>query len=122
MAALTSAVGLCLDMVGAVVLVFVLRKHSQPLLTGSLRTPEEYAHDLAIGCSGAALLIAGFAFQLAAAFGYHHYQSRENVIYDCLAAVPLGAVLAWIIFQTLKPPLQRREQRRREQQRRDAGM
>jgi nitrate/nitrite transporter NarK len=103
MGSVTSAVGICIDMIGAVVLVFALYKRSAPLAPGDARTPAEFAHDLAIGFSGAVLLVAGFAFQLAAAFGYQHHRPRETVLYACLAAFAIAPLVGWLVYRGARP-------------------
>ena len=103
MASVTSGVGLCLDIVGAAVLVVVLWKRLAVLTTGDARTAREFAHDLAVGVSGALLLTFGFLFQLASALGYPHRESRRNCHLRVLASLLLGALVAGCIYFAVRP-------------------
>lgn len=55
-----SAIGLALDLVGAVALTLGLYGHSRPTYPGLSRGPEDVAHDRGFAIVGASYLVAGF--------------------------------------------------------------
>ncbi len=72
-----SAIGLALDLVGAVVLVVGLFGHARALYPGwSVRSPDDVAHDHAAGLVGGSFLVSGFVLQSLTYF---------DVRYECSA-------------------------------------
>jgi hypothetical protein len=64
-----SAIGLALDLVGAVALVIGIFRPPRPTLTGWAYTPDDAARDAAFGLVGATLLGLGFIAQSLPYFG-----------------------------------------------------
>ena len=69
MNSLLSAIGLALDLEGAIVLVIGLFRPIRPLFPGWSSPPDDAARDAAFGVAGASLLAIGFVLQSLTYFG-----------------------------------------------------
>jgi hypothetical protein len=110
-----SIIGLSLDVVGAVVLVFGLfRPVGLSTYGGDYRPPEDVARDASFGLIGAPLLALGFVFQ---SLTYFHLRYGVAPLWGLtIAAMTItgAAIAAWIAYRLMYPRLLRRAQSQRE--------
>jgi hypothetical protein len=106
-----SAVGLALDLVGAIALVIGLFGHSQPLAPGWRKTPTEVAHDVAFGIVGGVFLTAGFVLQSLIYYGERLRHTHHEAIAAATAALLLGTFVAYLLYGLLYLAVLGREQR-----------
>jgi hypothetical protein len=95
---LLPAVGLVLDVVGAVALVVGLFRPPRPLTPGYAYAPDEVARDVAFGTVGATLLVAGFGLQSLQYVGVHVRCSTLTVAVAMVGVLALALAFAWIAY------------------------
>lgn len=107
-----SAIGLTLDLVGAVALVLGLFGHARALYPGySVRSPDDVAHDEAFGIVGALFLAFGFFLQSLTYFGIRVDCSVRATTIAASVTLISGSGAACLLYGLLYVPLQRREVR-----------
>ena len=89
------AIGLALDIVGAVVLLVGLFARERGV-GGLNRTPQDVASDWALGIVGGAYLVAGLILQSLASFDVRHEVSGRAAFKAWLLCLAVGLVYAWI--------------------------
>jgi len=118
LSSMLSAVGLALDLVGAVALVVGLFGHARPTYPElSLRSPDDVAHDGSFGVVGGLFLVSGFVLQSLAYFDVRLDCSRLATVAAAITALLGGGVVAWLLYGLLYVPLQRYEVRHIEKKR-----
>jgi hypothetical protein len=98
MTVVLSAIGLALDLVGAIALATGLFRRPRPLYPGWSHSPDDAARDVAYGVTGGTFLALGFVFQSLPYFGVAEHGSDAAALAAALAAVALGAVAAVVLF------------------------
>jgi hypothetical protein len=93
-----SAIGLVLDLVGAVALTLGLFGHSRYTTVGLSRGPADVAHDRAFGIVGAFFLSLGFVLQGLQYVGVQVDTSHAANAVAALAALVLAALIAYVGF------------------------
>jgi hypothetical protein len=93
-----SAIGLALDLIGAVALTLGLYGHSRPAYIGLSRGPEDVAHDRGFAIVGAFYLALGFLLQGLQYVGVT--VEASDAVTAAVAGVVLvaGVVVAWLAF------------------------
>src|SRR5439155_24508819 len=93
-----SAIGLALDLVGAVALVVGLFRPPRPLVPGYVHSPDDAARDAAFGVAGASLLALGFVFQSLPYFGLRWSESHGAAAAASAIALAAGVVYAYLAY------------------------
>jgi hypothetical protein len=93
-----SAIGLALDLVGAIALVRGLFRRPRPLYLGWSVSPDQAASDFAYGVTGGTFLAAGFVLQSLTYFGISVDCSSRAALLAAVATVVLGAVVAVLLY------------------------
>ena len=104
-----SAIGLTLDLVGAIALTLGLYTHSRYLTVGLRRGPDDVAQDAAFGGVGAAFLASGFVLQ-----GLQYVGVTWNACVPQVAAAAgitlvLATIIGWLAFGLIYIEVYRRE-------------
>jgi hypothetical protein len=89
-----SAVGLALDLIGAVALVLGLFRPPRPLFVGWAYEPLDAARDVAFGVTGGTFLAAGFVLQSLSYVGFSPNYSERASLHAALVMLPLGTWVA----------------------------
>ena len=93
-----SAIGLALDLVGAVALVLGLFRWPRPLTVGWSHSPDQAAGDVAYAVTGGTFLAAGFVLQSLTYFGVDWNGSDRAALVAALATVVVGALAAFVLY------------------------
>ncbi len=96
---LLSAIGLSLDVVGAVALVVGIFRPTRPLVTGYAYAPDDAARDSAFGVVGATLLVAGFVLQSLSYFGVSVECSTATTVGSSIGAPVVAIAYALVAFE-----------------------
>jgi hypothetical protein len=93
-----SAIGLALDLVGAITVVVGLFRPPRPLFPGWSYAPDDAARDSAFGVVGASLLSCGFTLQSMTYCGVRWPGSHREAIAASIIAGAAGAALAFVAY------------------------
>jgi hypothetical protein len=96
---LLSAIGLSLDVVGAVALVVGLFRPTRPLVTGYAYAPDDAARDSAFGVAGTTLLVAGFVLQSLSYFGVSVKCSTATTVGSSIGALAVAIAYTLVAFE-----------------------
>ncbi len=97
---LLSVIGLGLDIIGAIVLAFVLFQRFTGTFGGRARSDDH--RDWALGGTGAAFLVFGFVLQLLPHFGVGPGGTNGSRGWALALTLCGGTLSAWLIYRALR--------------------
>jgi NhaP-type Na+/H+ or K+/H+ antiporter len=104
-----SAVGLALDLAGAVALTLGLYRHSRYLYPGLARAPDDVAQDAAFGTVGVLFLALGFVLQGLQYVGVTVETSHAWAAASAGVTILLALLVGWLAFGLIYIARYRRE-------------